>query len=65
MYACEERMWGGRIDKENGASCSPEGKCGTESFVLRFYLFLAGGITGQVSGEGFYRIVIDSPGVPF
>ena len=46
-------------EEGHGEDCSPE-SASPGSFVLRPFSLL-----GQVSGEGFSRIFVSSPGVPF
>ena len=42
----------GEEGKQNGTGCSPEGEQHSGSFVLHFYLSLAGRNLTEVSGEG-------------
>ena len=68
-------LWGkkvGRVGgsgaggKGNGTGCFPEGV--NRGWVLcleAFFSLLQAGILGEVSGEGFSRIFISSPGVSF
>ena len=51
--------------KGNGAGFSPEGEHTGWVLCLEFLCLLQAGNLGEVSGEGFSKIFISSPGVSF
>ena len=50
----------------NGAGCSPDGDHACHILCLKAFIsLLQAGILREAAGEGFSRIFISSPGVPF
>ena len=55
-------LWGKK--GKNGEGCSPEGAY-SGSFAIKLFSLLQVGTLEEVSGEGFSRVFISSPGGPF